>query len=63
MDPKTYLSFSGGKYRVIHNAMPIGPDTTEAKALATARAHRLTVSDLAWDGDNGRFVPRGKVEP
>ena len=57
--PSTYLSSSEGRFRVIHNSMPICNDkTTAAEALAAADQMRVTVSDQMWDGDAGKFVSR-----
>ena len=58
-DPKVYLSFSGGKYRVIDQGMPLGRDELDAAdALATAARFKLKVSDRMWDGDAGQWVAR-----
>ena len=57
-DHRTYLSTSGGRYRVIHQAIPISPDReTASEALLAARHFGLKIADRAWDGDAGHFVP------
>ena len=61
-EPRTYLSTDGGKYRVIHNGMPLSKDGTKAEALAAAKLHLLLPDgSFMWDGDKGEFVER--IEP
>ena len=57
--PRTYLSTSGGKYRVISQGSPISADkTTPEEALAVCKAFPIWVEQPAkmWNGDEGRFV-------
>jgi len=63
-EPKTYLSSSGGKHRVIHQSMPISRDhDTPEAAMAAAKTAGLTPDPHnKWDGDKGAFVPHGKAE-
>jgi hypothetical protein len=59
-DPKVYLSFSGGRYRVIDQGMAVSRDApTAQEALANVARFNLKVSDRMWDGDAGRWVMRG----
>jgi hypothetical protein len=62
--PRTYLSHSGGKYRVIHNSMPLAPDTADAsQAKASAGAFRLALSPWFWEGDQGLWLWTGEGLP
>ena len=55
---RTYLSRGGGRYRVIHQSMPISPDKATAReALAAAEQFKLQVADVFWDGDADEFRP------
>jgi hypothetical protein len=61
-DPTTYLSASEGTFRVIHQALPIGPNVPTADAaLEVARRFRLQVDERAWDGDKGEWVPLSTI--
>lgn len=56
-NPKTYLSFSAGGFRVIHQGMPLSADkATHGEALAVCSHFRLTPDAEMWDGDKGAFV-------
>lgn len=53
----TYLSRSEGRFRVIHQGIPIAPDkATKGEALADATRAGLTVAPRVWDGTLGAFV-------
>lgn len=52
-----YLSTSGGRWRVISQALPICDDkATPAAALAAARQLGLEIEAAAWNGDAGHWV-------
>ena len=52
-----YLSTSGGRWRVISQALPICDDkATPATALAAARQLGLELEAAAWNGDRGEWV-------
>lgn len=52
-----YLSTSGGKWRVISQAMPICADkNTPEEALSAAKTMRLVIEAAAWNGDRGEWV-------
>lgn len=52
-----YLSTSGGRWRVISQALPISDDkATPAAALAAARQLGLELEAAAWNGDRGEWV-------
>ncbi len=56
-DHTTYLSRSEGRFRVIHQGLPVAPDrATKAEALADATRAGLTVAPRVWDGTLGSFV-------
>ena len=60
--PNTYLSRSGGKFRVVHGAIQICPDRlTIEEALKDAQNAKLTLDASAWDGDKGEFVLYGNI--
>jgi hypothetical protein len=55
--PETYLSTSGGAWRVIHQGVPLCADTPEReRAEACARHYKLTPAAI-WNGDRGEFQP------
>ena len=55
-DPKVYLSFSEGTYRVIHQGVPISANKPTAReALQVAEHFKLKVSDRVWLGDSGQW--------
>ena len=60
-NPKEYLSFSGGKFRVIVQGLPICADkATEAEALAAAAAYKIDLKwKPVWNGDRGEWVLMG----
>ena len=61
-DPTTYLSASEGTFRVIHQALPIGPNVpTPGAALEVAHRFKLRVDERAWDGDAGAWVPLSTI--
>jgi len=52
-----YLSTSGGRWRVISQALPVSDDkATPAAALAAARQLGLELEAAAWNGDRGEWV-------
>ena len=56
--PRTYLSTSAGKYRVISQGSPISADKdTPEAALAACKAFTIWVEQPTkmWNGDTGRF--------
>jgi hypothetical protein len=60
MDPTNYLSMSGGKFRVIHQALPVTADKPTASEALTSAARcsaRCFVADgmTVWDGDTGSW--------
>lgn len=61
----TYLSFSENKYRVISYGMPLSKDMdTKQAALAAVPSFnngKLVVSDMAWHGHRGVFIPIGEI--
>lgn len=60
--PATYLSIGDGKYRVIHQGLPICKDQdTLPQALAAAKQFRLTVADVAWNGTRGEWVTTATI--
>lgn len=60
--PRSYLSTSGGAWRVIHDGLPLCADTTEPYAVATALRYRVNIAHCeVWDGDAGRW--RGCPQP
>ena len=58
--PETYLSLSDSGYRVIHQGMPISKDFTN-KTMAMLPANGLDVSEWAWLGDQGVWIPRSYI--
>lgn len=56
-EPRTYLSASEGRFRVIDGGVPISPDKrTAAEALAVARQYNIRVATKMWDGDQGAWT-------
>lgn len=54
-NPDTYLSTSGGMWRVIHKGLPICADTPDrSRAELAAKAYSLVPTAL-WNGDASRF--------
>ena len=52
-----YLSFSGGLWRVVVQALPVCADkATPAEALAAARQLAVELAPAAWNGDRGEWV-------
>ena len=58
--PETYLSLSDGSYRVIHQGMPISKDFPD-KTMAMLPAKGLDVSEWAWIGNQGVWIPRSYI--
>ncbi len=49
-----YLSTSGGRFRVIHQGLPLSVDKPTAReALKVAEQFKLKVDPKMWDGDEG----------
>lgn len=55
-DPTTYLSTSGGQWRLIHRGMPLCADGPRERAEATAQHYRLTPDARIWNGDRGEWL-------
>lgn len=57
IQPRTYLSQSEGKWRVVHNGLPLCADKdSAAECLPVAKQFNLTLDDLYWNGDLGQFL-------
>ena len=54
--PETYLSTSGGAWRLIHQGAPLCADTDRERAEACARCFNLKPAAI-WNGDRGQFEP------
>jgi hypothetical protein len=51
-----YLSFSGNKWRVIYQGLPLCADkATRTEAEAAAAQMKVKLSDTFWNGDTGEY--------
>jgi hypothetical protein len=51
-----YLSFSGNKWRVIYQGLPLCADkATRTEAETVAAQMRVKLSDTYWNGDTGEY--------
>lgn len=61
-NPVTYLSYSDGMYRVIHQALPINDDTPDRDHALRCAAHfKLTVAPHMWNGDRLDWIENGAI--
>ena len=54
--PRTYLSTSGGLWRVIHQGQPLASDRATREEALLASAKFLVTPTALWDGDKGAFL-------
>lgn len=59
---KGYLSFSGGKARIIYQGSPICADTTFEQAKLAAKQMKVTLAAEAWNGDRAEWVWLDTIE-
>jgi hypothetical protein len=53
----SYLSYSGGKWRVICQGLPLCVDkATRSEAEAVAEQMKVKLSDTYWDGHRGVYT-------
>jgi hypothetical protein len=58
----TYYSRSNGKWRLIHQGMPLCPDRdTLDECKPVAAQYNVTPSASLWDGDVGAFIPMSEA--
>lgn len=58
-----FVSFSEGKYRIIVQGMPICADKSSLPdALRAAAQMKVTVDEVAWNGDRGEWVTLSTME-
>jgi hypothetical protein len=51
-----YLSFSGNKWRVIYQGLPLCADkSTRTEAETVAAQMKVKLSDTYWNGDTGEY--------
>jgi hypothetical protein len=51
-----YLSFSGSKWRVIYQGLPLCADkATRTEAEQVAAQMKVKLSDTYWNGDTGEY--------
>jgi len=55
-DLKTYLSTSGGKWRIIHQGMPLCRDTDRTTAEKYTAQLKIKLPAFIWNGDSGHWV-------
>ncbi len=68
-EPKTYLSYSGGKWRVIHLGLPLCADQLSReeamKAISRYRdapGLKLDATAAVWNGDRGEWVQPDTID-
>jgi hypothetical protein len=60
LTPRTYLSTSDGRWRVIDQGMPLCRDVPDrADAVRAAKQSRIKDAELlpVWNGDKGEWIP------